>query len=139
MLILLSILFVVILLTLIFIFITYIYIKYMCVCVCVCVYTFLFLFSSLSLLLKSGFTLQAVLFFILCYCSAFFSFYSHTPLHCWSNREHQVPENINRSEGSQRSVSQYQDLALSNCLHTLLLETSGQTTSETGTRSHPSK
>ena len=49
---------------------------YVCVCVCVC--TFLFLFSSLSLLLKSGFTLQAVLYFILCYCSAFLSFYSHT-------------------------------------------------------------
>ncbi|KAM9087206.1 centromere protein C isoform 6-T6 [Megaptera novaeangliae] len=47
----------------------------------------------------------------------------------WTNREPQPPWNISRSEASQRSSSQHQDLALSNCLQTPVLDVSGQTTS----------
>ena len=47
--------------------------------------------------------------------------------------------NINQSEVSQRSTSQYQDLALPSLLQTPLLETSVKTTNKTGTQSHPSR
>ena len=57
----------------------------------------------------------------------------------WSNRECQATRNINQSDVSQRSASQHQDLALSNCLQPPLLETSGQTTSKTGKKAYPSK
>ena len=60
-------------------------------------------------------------------------------LNCWTNREPQTPGNINQSEVSRRSLSQQQDPALPNCLQTPMLEASGQTTSKTGTQSHPSK
>ena len=58
---------------------------------------------------------------------------------CWTNREPQTPGNINQSEVSQRSSSQHQDPALYNCLQTPVLDVSGQTTSKTGIRHHPSK
>ena len=58
---------------------------------------------------------------------------------CWTNREPQTPGNINCSEAAQRSSSQHQDPALSNCLQTPLLEVSGQTTSKTGIQHHPLK
>ena len=57
----------------------------------------------------------------------------------WTNRGPQPPRNISRSEASQRSSSQHQDLALSNCLQTPVLDVSGQTTSKTGIQPHPSK
>ena len=57
----------------------------------------------------------------------------------WTNRESQAPENMNCSEVFQRSISQHQDPALPNCLKTPLLETSGQTTSKTGTQSQKSQ
>ena len=60
-------------------------------------------------------------------------------LNCWTNRECQAPGNINQSEVSQRSTSQYQDLALPSLLQTPLLETSVRTTSKTGTQSHSSR
>ena len=49
----------------------------------------------------------------------------------WTNREPQTPGNVSWSEASQRSSSQHQDPALSNCLQTPVLDTSGQTTSKT--------
>ena len=57
----------------------------------------------------------------------------------WTNREPQTLGNINLSKASQRSSSQHQDLALSNCLQTPVLYVSGQTTSKTGIQHHPSK
>ena len=57
----------------------------------------------------------------------------------WTNREPQTAGNIHRSEVPQRSSSQHQDPALSNSLQTPVQEASGQTTSKTGTQSHPSK
>ena len=57
----------------------------------------------------------------------------------WANREPQTPGNINRSEASQRSSSQHQDLALSNCLQTPVPDASGQIITKTGIKSHPSK
>ncbi|XP_058905064.1 endonuclease 8-like 3 isoform X3 [Kogia breviceps] len=57
----------------------------------------------------------------------------------WTNREPQTPGNINRSKASRRSSSQHQDLDLSNCLHTPMLDVSGQTTSKTGIQHHLSK
>ena len=60
-------------------------------------------------------------------------------LNFWSNREYQATRNINPSDESPRSASQHQALALPNCLQRPLLETSGQTTSETRTQSHTSK
>ena len=57
----------------------------------------------------------------------------------WTNRESQTPGNINRSEVSQRSSSQHQDPGLPNCLQTPVLDASGQTTSKTGTQTHPLK
>ena len=58
---------------------------------------------------------------------------------CWTNREPQTPGNINWSEASQRSSSQHQDPALSNCLQTPVVVASGRTTSKTGIQPHPSK
>ena len=55
----------------------------------------------------------------------------------WTNREPQTPGNIHQSEVSRRSSSQHQDPALPNSLQTPVLEASGQTTSKTGTQSHP--
>ena len=55
----------------------------------------------------------------------------------WSNREPQTPGNINWSEASRRSSSLHQDPALYNCLQTLVLDASGQTTSKTGIQHHP--
>ena len=60
-------------------------------------------------------------------------------LNCWTNGECQAPGNINQSEVSQKSTSQYQDLALPSLLQTPLLETSVKTTNKTGTQSHPSR
>ena len=57
----------------------------------------------------------------------------------WTNREPQMPGNINRNEASRRSSSQHQDPALSNCLQTPVLDVSGQTTSKTVIQHHPSK
>ena len=57
----------------------------------------------------------------------------------WTNREPQSPGNSNQSEDSQRSSSQQQDPALSNCLQTPVLDVSGQTTSKTGIQHYPSK
>ena len=57
----------------------------------------------------------------------------------WTNREPQTPGCINHSETSQRSSSQHQDTALSNCLQTPVLDVSSQTTSKTGIQHHPSK
>ena len=56
-----------------------------------------------------------------------------------TNREPQTPGNINWSEASQRSSSQHQDPALSNCLQTPVLDVPGQTTSKTRIQHHPSK
>ena len=57
----------------------------------------------------------------------------------WTNREAQTPGNINWSEVSWRSSSQYQDAALSHCLQTPVLDASGQTTNKTRTQFYPSK
>ena len=57
----------------------------------------------------------------------------------WANREPQTTGNINRSEASQRSSSQHQDPAPSNCLQTPVLDIPGQTTSKTGIQNQPSK
>ena len=57
----------------------------------------------------------------------------------WTNREPQIPGNINQSEASRRSSSRHQDPALSNCLQTPVLGASSQTTSKTGIQHHPSK
>ena len=57
----------------------------------------------------------------------------------WTNREPQTPGNINQSEAPQRSSSQHQDPALTNCLETPLLDVAGQTTSKTRIQHHPSK
>ena len=57
----------------------------------------------------------------------------------WINREPQTPRNINWSEASWRSSSQHQDLALSNCLQTPVLDVSDQTTNKTGIQPHPLK
>ena len=51
----------------------------------------------------------------------------------------QDPGNVNPSEVSQRFTSQHTDSALPNHLEIPLLETSGQTTIKTGTKSYPSK
>ena len=56
-----------------------------------------------------------------------------------SKREPQIPGNINQSEASWRSSSQHQDSALPNGLQTPVLDTSGETTSKTGTQSDTSK
>ena len=58
-------------------------------------------------------------------------------LNCWTNREPQTPGNISQIEASQRSSSQHQDPALSNCLQTRGLKVSGQTTSKRGIQHHP--
>ena len=59
---------------------------------------------------------------------------------CWTNTQPWNPgNNINRSEASQRSSSQHQDPALSNCLQTPVLDVSGQATSKTGIQHYPSK
>ena len=60
-------------------------------------------------------------------------------LNHWTNREPQTPGNIHWSEVSWSTSSQDQDPALPNSLQTPVLETSGQTTSKTGTKSHPLK
>ena len=57
----------------------------------------------------------------------------------WTNKEPQTPGNIHQSEVSWRSSSQHQDPPLPKSLQTAVLEASGQTTSKTGTKSHPSK
>ena len=57
---------------------------------------------------------------------------------CWTTREIQAPGNINWCELSQLSSSQGQDPAPTNCQQAPLLESSGQTTSKTGTELHPS-
>ena len=119
-----------------------------------CVYMYIFFFS---LFLESSFTLQWLSYSLLLFCFTLpFSFLSFFPPHStahgfpfnearalslkfWSNRECQATRNINQSDVSQRSASQHQDLALSNCLQPPLLETSGQTTSETRMQSHTSK
>ena len=56
-----------------------------------------------------------------------------------TNREPQAPGNINRTEASRRSSSQHQEMALSNCLQTPVLDASGQTTSKTGIQPYPPK
>ena len=60
-------------------------------------------------------------------------------LNCWSDKVCQDPGNVNPSEVSQRFTSQHTDSALPNHLEIPLLETSGQTTIKTGTKSYPSK
>ena len=57
----------------------------------------------------------------------------------WTNREPPTPENIQQSEVSQRSSCWHHDPALPNNIQTPVSEASGQTTSKTGTQSHPSK
>ena len=57
----------------------------------------------------------------------------------WINREPHTPGKINHSEASQRSSSQHQGPALSNCLQTPVLDASGQTTGKTGIQPQPSK
>lgn len=83
---------------------------------------------------------QAVLFFYTLFIVLPFFLLFHTPLHCWSNRRHQVPEeNINRVGDPERVCISIQDLALSNCLHTLLKPQAKQLVRQEHTRSHPSK
>ena len=100
-----------------------------------------------------------ILYSLLLYCSFFFHL-SHCvacrilvpgpglrpELLWWERRvqttgltEPQTPGNINQSEVSQRSSFWHQYLALPNHLQTPVLDTSGQTTSKTGTQPHPSK
>ena len=58
---------------------------------------------------------------------------------CWSNRECQVPRNVNQSMVSQKSTLQHQSTALPNFTQIPLLESSGQTTNKTGTQSIQTK
>ena len=56
----------------------------------------------------------------------------------WNAREFPAPANINRRELSQRSPSQLQDLVPLNCLQAPMLNVPHETTSKTGSRTHPS-
>ena len=56
----------------------------------------------------------------------------------WNAREFLAPGNINWQELSQRSPSQLQHRAPRNCLKAPVLNTKCQTTSKTGTQTHPS-
>ena len=60
-------------------------------------------------------------------------------LNCWTNTDPQNSGNISWSDAPWRSSSQHQDLALSNCLQTPVLDVSGQTASKTGIHHHPAK
>ena len=54
---------------------------------------------------------------------------------CWSNREFQVPRNVNHSVVSRKSTVQCQNTALPNFPQIPFLESSGQATNKTGTQS----
>ena len=56
----------------------------------------------------------------------------------WTTKELPAPRNINQRELCQRSPSQLQDPGPPNCLQAPVLDASFQTTSKTGTQSHPS-
>ena len=56
----------------------------------------------------------------------------------WTAREFLAPGNTNQQQLSRKSPSQLQDLYPPNCLQAPVLDASCQTTSKTGTQTHPS-